>query len=91
MAAVQAWFNARGIYNEGWKKDVARLAESDPAFFEVIQRWLSTSDVAARHDIFCEVVQHALDPIGGPLPDDKLLPRADDAWQSLDMGRDRDQ
>lgn len=91
VAAVQAWFNARGIHNEGWKKDVARLAESDPAFFEVIQRWLSTSDVAARHDIFCAVVQHALDPIGGPLPDDKLLPQVDDAWQSLDMGRDRDQ
>lgn len=62
VAAVQAWFSAQGIHNAGWKKDMAKLAEADPAFFEVIQRWLATSDVTARHDLFCEVVHQSAGP-----------------------------
>ncbi len=56
VAAVQAWFTARGFHSEGWKKDIALVAEADPAFFDVIERWLAASDVATRHEIFCDAV-----------------------------------
>ncbi len=85
VAAVQAWFTARGFHSEGWKKDIARLAEVDPAFFEVVERWLAASDVATRHEIFRDAVLRALGPIGGPLPGNTLLQRPDDVWEGLNI------
>jgi hypothetical protein len=85
VAAVQAWFTARGFHSEGWKKDIARLAEADPAFFEVVERWLAASDVATRHEIFRDAVLRALGPIGGPLPGNTLLQRPDDMWEALNI------
>lgn len=85
VSAVQAWFTARGLHSEGWKTDIARLAEADPAFFEVVERWLAASDLAIRHELFRDAVQRALGPIGGPLPDDTVLQQPDDVWEALDI------
>lgn len=83
VAAVQAWFTAPGFRSEGWKNDIARLAEADPAFFDVIKRWLAARGVAARHELFRDAVQRALAPIGGPLPDGTVLPQDQDVWEGL--------
>lgn len=85
VAAVQAWSTARSLHSEGWKKDIARLADADPVFFDVIERWLAASDFATRHEIFCEVVAQALGPLGGPLPEDTLLPQVDEVWEALNI------
>ncbi len=85
VAAVLAWSTARGFHSEGWKKDIARLADADPVFFDVIQRWLAASDFGTRHEIFCEAVAQALGPLGGPLPDETLLPQADEVWEALNI------
>lgn len=85
VAAVQAWSTARSLHSEGWKKDIARLADADPVFFDGIERWLAASDFATRHEIFCEVVAQALGPLGGPLPEDTLLPQVDEVWEALNI------
>jgi hypothetical protein len=80
---VQAWFTAQGLHSEGWKKDIARLTEADPAFFDVVERWLAASDLASRHELFRDAVQRPLAPIGGPLPDGTVLPQDHDVWERL--------
>lgn len=86
VSTVQAWFTARGLHQEGWKKDITRLADADPVFLDVIERWLDATEVMTRHEIFVEAVARAraLDPIGGPLPANTLLQQPDDVWESLD-------
>jgi hypothetical protein len=86
VAAVQAWFTARGVRSEGWKKDIARLADADHGFFDVIERWLAASDVAARHELFRDAVLRALAPIGGPLPVGTVLRQDQEVWESLTNG-----
>lgn len=83
VAAVDAWFTARDLHREGWKKDIAQIADADPAFFDIVERWLAAHDVMTRHELFREAVQRALEPIGGPLPNETVLPQPDDLWEAL--------
>ncbi|MGI8887797.1 MAG: hypothetical protein ACR2GB_02310 [Nocardioidaceae bacterium] len=83
VAAVDAWFTARDLHREGWKKDIAHIADADPAFFDIVERWLAAHDVTIRHELFREAVHRALDPIGGPLPNETVLPEPDDVWEAL--------
>jgi predicted nucleotidyltransferase len=87
VSAVQAWFTARGVRHEGWKRDVAYIERVDPAFFAVIETWLAAGDPAIRHALYREAVDIALSPIGGPLPPGTLLQRADQEWEGLGTGR----
>jgi hypothetical protein len=35
VSAVQAWFTARGVRHEGWKKGIGHIEKTDPAFLAV--------------------------------------------------------
>lgn len=83
VTTVQAWFTARGLQHEGWKKDIAAVAQADPVMLEIIERWLNTTDLTSRHEIFAEAAARALEPIGGPLPVGTLLRQSDDVWETM--------
>jgi len=83
VSAVQAWFSMRGLPNEGWKKNLTRIAEEDPDTFALIQDWLGTSDVETRHVIFEKVLHRALAPVGGALPEQTVLAESIQSWSSL--------
>lgn len=85
VAAVDAWFTARNLPREGWKRNIAHIADADPAFFDIVERWLAAHDVMTRHELFREAVQRALDPIGGPLPHETVFPQPDVLWEALDI------
>ena len=84
VAAVQAWFTARDLHREGWKKDLTRLATADPKLFDLVEQWLAATDVATRHEIFTEVAARVLEPIGGPIPTGSVLCGPDDVWETLE-------
>ncbi|MEJ7744081.1 MAG: hypothetical protein WKF73_17010 [Nocardioidaceae bacterium] len=63
---------------------MATIAGADPAMFCLIERWLLTSDLEARHEIFGDAVERSLEPIGGPLPAGTLLQQPDDIFETLD-------
>lgn len=86
VSTVQAWFTARGVRHEGWKRDIARVERTDPAFFAVIEQWLAAADVATRHNIYRQAVELALEPLGGPLPTGSVLQSRDDVWERLGTG-----
>ncbi len=73
----------RGLPNEGWKKNLTRIAEEDPATFALIQDWLGTADVETRHVIFEKVLKGALAPVGGTLPEQAVLADSIRSWSSL--------
>jgi hypothetical protein len=83
VAAVNAWFTARGLHQEGWKKDMAVVADKDPAMFDIVARWLAVTDPRVRHELYASVVERSLDPIGGPLPPGHLIHQAEDVWETL--------
>jgi hypothetical protein len=85
VTAVQAWFTARGVRHEGWKRAIAQVAQSDPGFFAIIERWLAANTLEDRHDIYREAVERALEPIGGPPPAGSVLKLPDQVWIGLDV------
>ncbi|HET7066920.1 MAG TPA: hypothetical protein VFI21_04910 [Nocardioides sp.] len=86
VSAVQAWFTARGVRREGWKRDIAHIETADPALFAVIEKWLGAAEPATRHDFYGQAVELALEPLGGPLPTGTVLQGSDDVWQRLGTG-----
>lgn len=85
VAVVQAWFTARGLRYEGWKKNISRLADADAQFLGIIERWLAAIDVQTRHEIFAEAVRDALAPLGGPLPEEIVMSDAEGVWEYLTL------
>jgi len=85
VAAVQAWFTSRGLSQAGWKRDIAQIAQTDPEFLAVIERWLAATSLEQRHHLFQAAVQRALEPNGGPLPEGWLIDQSDQLWQQLGM------
>lgn len=83
VSAVQAWFSMRGLPYEGWKKNMQRLSTEDPDTFALVQEWLGTSDVEIRHVIFAKVLDSALAPVGGTLPEETVLGDSNKLWTSL--------
>lgn len=83
VSAVQAWFSMRGLPYEGWKKNMQRLSAEDPGTFALVQEWLGTSDVETRHVIFEKVLDSALAPVGGTLPEETVLGDSNKLWTSL--------
>ncbi|MCA0307309.1 MAG: hypothetical protein LCH87_08085 [Actinobacteria bacterium] len=83
VAAVSAWFTLRGLPNEGWKKNLAVLADQEPDTFALIQQWLDSPDLHVRHDLFTQVVDRALAPVGGRLPDTAVFADSNEVWQLL--------
>jgi hypothetical protein len=88
VSAVQAWFTARRVRQEGWRRDAAHIETTDPAFFAVIERWLAAADVATRHELYRQAVELALEPLGGPLATGTMIRGSDDVWERLGT-RDR--
>lgn len=84
VSAVQAWFSIRGLPSEGWKKNMQRLSTEDPGTFALVQEWLGTSDVETRHVIFEKVLDSALAPVGGTLPEGMVLGDSNKLWTSLE-------
>jgi hypothetical protein len=86
LSAVQAWFTTRGVRHEGWKRDIAHVERTDPAFFAVIEKWLAAADLLTRHDLYRQAVELALEPLGGLLPTGTLIQQSDDEWEGLGTG-----
>lgn len=83
IAAVNAWFRLRQLPNEGWKRDMAALADLEPGTFVLVQQWLDTADLHRRHDLFADLVRRSLAPVGGPIPDGMVARTSSSFWQSL--------
>jgi hypothetical protein len=88
VSAVQGWFTSRGLRQAGWKRDMAQIARTDPDFLAVIERWLASTSLEQRHDLFVEAVHRALEPIGGTVPEGWLVEHADELWQQLGVPED---
>lgn len=86
VSVVQAWFTARDVRPQGWKKNLQHLADADPDFLRLIEQWLATSDLTDRHTLFEQAAQRALEPLGGPLPYDAFAPGEDSVWEELLSG-----
>jgi hypothetical protein len=83
VAAVQAWFTARGIRRRGWKRDLAHIAQADAYMYDLIRVWLATTDLRSRHGIFEQAVERALEPLGGIVPSGQVIEDPRGVWPRL--------
>jgi predicted nucleotidyltransferase len=83
VSAVLAWLKARDVRGRGWKKNIAYIADTDPEFHSIITSWLAATTIHDRHALFEQAVRHALDPLGGPVPEGMISPGPNTVWEDL--------
>jgi hypothetical protein len=82
LHVVMGWFDVRGLPWAGEKQAVRYLAEQDPEFLSLVERWLAESNVTVAVQIERQTAERALAPAGGLWPND-MVARYEGVWERL--------